>query len=73
MDQISYKRFIRNAFTNKTYLPTYLAFGTGAVIALIYMSDWETVGRHIPLWKYHFPPAETSETDKRSNETATPT
>ncbi|VDN04945.1 unnamed protein product [Thelazia callipaeda] len=35
-------------------LPTYGAFGVGAVLALVYMTDWETVGRHIPIWKYHF-------------------
>ncbi|OZC11646.1 hypothetical protein X798_01509 [Onchocerca flexuosa] len=37
-------------------LPTYGAFGIGAVLALIYMTNWETVGRRIPLWKYHFEP-----------------
>ncbi|VDK62100.1 unnamed protein product [Onchocerca ochengi] len=37
-------------------LPTYCAFGVGAVLALIYMTNWETVGRRIPVWKYHFEP-----------------
>lgn len=71
MDYINYRRFIRNALTNKTYLPTYGAFGVGAVLALIYMTDWEAVGRRIPIWKYHFEPV--SETTPQASETATPT
>lgn len=52
-------------------LPTYGAFGVGAVLALIYMTDWEAVGRRIPIWKYHFEPV--SETTPQASETATPT
>ncbi|KAL4002595.1 hypothetical protein ACH3XW_4100 [Acanthocheilonema viteae] len=63
MDYINYKRFIRNALTNKTYLPTYGAFGVGAVLAVIYMTNWETVGRRIPLWKYHFEPIAAEESN----------
>ncbi|VDM08357.1 unnamed protein product [Wuchereria bancrofti] len=37
-------------------LPTYSGFGAGAVLMLIYMTNWETIGRRIPLWKYHFEP-----------------
>ncbi|EJW88534.1 hypothetical protein WUBG_00547 [Wuchereria bancrofti] len=56
MDYVNYRRFIRNALRNKTYLPTYSGFGAGAVLMLIYMTNWETIGRRIPLWKYHFEP-----------------
>ncbi|VBB25196.1 unnamed protein product [Acanthocheilonema viteae] len=44
-------------------LPTYGAFGVGAVLAVIYMTNWETVGRRIPLWKYHFEPIAAEESN----------
>ncbi|VDK73199.1 unnamed protein product [Litomosoides sigmodontis] len=63
MDYVNYKRFFRNALRNKAYLPTYGAFGVGSVLALIYISNWEAVGRRIPIWKYHFEPIPVEKTN----------
>ncbi|VDN89670.1 unnamed protein product [Brugia pahangi] len=51
-------------------LPTYSGFGAGAVLMLIYMTNWETVGRRIPIWKYHFEPI-SIENNNPTNATST--
>uniref|UniRef100_A0A0R3RSN2 ECA polymerase n=1 Tax=Elaeophora elaphi TaxID=1147741 RepID=A0A0R3RSN2_9BILA len=58
---------IRLDFMVSSSLPTYGAFGAGAVLALIYMTNWETVGRRIPIWKYHFESIENSSSANASS------
>lgn len=47
-------RLIFKALKNKSYYPTFAAYGAATFLLTIYVCDWKRFGRVIPIWNKRF-------------------
>ncbi|KAI6228257.1 hypothetical protein M3Y95_00603500 [Aphelenchoides besseyi] len=46
--------FFKRAAFNPNYYPTYAALGASAFLLGIYVCEWKTVGKYIPVWSKRY-------------------
>lgn len=46
--------YLKRAFANKNYIPTFAAYGASAFLLVVYMTDWPMFTKYMPIYRQKF-------------------